>query len=122
MKVTLPPPAFTRVSVDEIESAPSAIGAVIAEDLTVTVAAVPFWVAVSVAAPLPNVPQSALIVAVCGVTARAAGAKASPVAARTPAASAAPAPMRLHLMEFGSLSVWGDRSARGCGHTAESRT
>ncbi len=111
VKSTVPPPAFTRVRLDEIESSPSAIGAVIAEDLTVTVAAVPSCVAVSVASPLPKAPQSALIVAVWGVTASAAGAKASPVTARAPAASAAPAPIRLHLMGF-RLPFHGGGTAR----------
>ncbi|GAA3823018.1 hypothetical protein GCM10022403_065610 [Streptomyces coacervatus] len=50
------------------------------------------------AAPPPKLPQSAVIVADCGVTARALGANASDTAARAPAATAAPVLVRLALM------------------------
>src|SRR5690606_37290094 len=100
LKTTVPPPSFTIFSSDARESLPMASGAVTAEVLMVTVADVPFCVAVRVASPPPQVPQSALTVADPGATAAAAGAKASPQTARVPAARDRPSPYRLPLMGF----------------------
>jgi hypothetical protein len=114
------------VRVEEMESAATATGAEIAEELREMVAEVPLWVAVSVADPPPKTPQLAVMVAVCGVTAAAEGAKARPVTARAPAASAAPIAVRLPLMEirFPSLvgsAKWGDRRTRGLSRRMRTR-
>ncbi len=91
LKTVVPPLAFTNVKVEEMESCDRASGAVM-DEVTVTVAAVPSCVAVIVAAPPPKMPQSAVIVAVWGVTASALGANASEAVARTP--SPGPHPCR----------------------------
>src|SRR5690349_17257322 len=105
VKTVVPPLAFTMVSLDVIESFARASGVVMAVDVRVMVAEVPLCVAVSVAAPPPNSPQLALIVADVGVTAAAEGAKASPVTARAPTSSAAPVLARLPLMGMNFLPV-----------------
>jgi hypothetical protein len=53
LNTTVPPPALTIVSLDVTESADTGIGAETAVELREMVAEVPFWVAVSVAAPPP---------------------------------------------------------------------
>src|SRR3954462_12748168 len=108
VKTVVPPLAFTMVSLDAIESFASASGVVMAVDERVIVAEVPLCVAVSVAAPPPNSPQLALIVAVVGVTAAAVGANASPVTARAPTSTAAPVVVRLPLMGVSSLLLSGN--------------
>lgn len=66
VKAVVPPLAFTMVRVEVIESWAMLIGAVISVELRVMVAAVPVWVAVRVASPLPPMLQVALMVAVWG--------------------------------------------------------
>src|SRR5690606_32920082 len=100
LKTTVPPPSFTIFSSDARESLPMASGAVTAEVLMVTVAHVPFCVAVRVASPPPQVPQSALTVADPEATVAAAAAKARPQITRVPAARDRPRPAGLPRMGY----------------------
>ena len=128
LNTRLAPVELVMVSVELMEFADRASGVVMAVELRVMVAEVLLtWVAVSVAVPPPKMPQAAVMVAELGVTAAdAEGAKASVVAAMTPAVSAAPVAKRFMGIVFPSrwweCHVWdGDPGPGGCGHTAGDR-